>query len=343
MFSILQKLLPNLESKDYCHTMIYLSQWSNPRADSILPMAGYDSSATHAAKTYKKAVFYTLLSVASSLLFGFATGFWKGRVAMLEYFTGYIVEQSLSIDNLFVFLMLFDYFKVPLRYQDRVLSWGIVGAVVMRGIMIFLGIAVVHKFKWVTLLFAAVLLVSAYTLIMAHEEEEDLSKNTVVKISKYFFRSSSEYDEDRFFTKEKGALVVTPLFMCLICIELSDLVFAVDSIPAVLGVSDDPYIIYSSNIFAIMGLRSLYVLVAKAVNDMPYLKHSVAAVLGFIGLKMIAEYFHYKLSTGFSLIVVFSLIILGILLSLGVPMFRGKKGLFRINNKYSYSDKETDV
>jgi TerC family integral membrane protein len=261
---------------------------------------------------YRRAMKNTMLTVASAVLFGIGVYFWSDAEEMLEFFTGYLVEQSLSVDNLFVFLMLFDYFKVPLKYQDRVLSWGIIGAVVMRGIMIVLGIAVVHKFKWVTLIFASVLLLSAYGIIMAADHEEDLSQNTVVRLSNYFFKSSSEYDEDKFFTREKGSLVATPLFMCLVCIELSDLVFAVDSIPAVLGVSDNPYIIYSSNIFAIMGLRALYVLVAKAVSDMPHLKQSVAAVLGFIGCKMIAEYFHYKISTGVSLLVVCLLIFAGV-------------------------------
>jgi TerC family integral membrane protein len=316
--------------------------------NSLLPTSGDDGglscSAVNAKRTYKKAVYNTLLSVGAAIIFGFCTGFWKGEVAMLEFFTGYIVEQSLSVDNLFVFLMLFDYFKVPLKFQDRVLSWGIIGAVVMRGAMIFLGIAVVHKFRWVTLVFAGILLVSAYSLLVAHEQEEDLSENTVVKLSKYFFKSSSTYDEDRFFTKERGARVVTPLFMCLVCIELSDLVFAVDSIPAVLGVSDDPFIIYSSNIFAILGLRSLYVLVAKAINDMPYLKHSVAAVLGFIGFKMIGEYFHFAISTGLSLLIVFSIITVGVVVSLVPSFFRGKKGIFRVNNrKFNTMGKETDA
>lgn len=322
--------------------------WFQSNGSSLLPTSAEDGAlsgaSANAKKTYRKAVFYTMLSILASVVFGFGTGFCKGKTAMLEYFTGYIVEQSLSIDNLFVFLMLFDYFKVPVRFQDRVLSWGIITAVVLRGLMIFLGIAVVHKFRWVTLVFAGILLVSAYTLLASHEKEEDLSKNTVVKISKYFFRSSSEYDEERFFTRERGAVVVTPLFMCLVCIELSDLVFAVDSIPAVLGVSDDPFIIYSSNIFAIMGLRSLYVIVAKAVNDLPYLKHSVAAVLGFIGVKMIAEYFYFKISTGLSLLIVFLLIFVGIIVSLVPSLFRGKKGIFRINNrKFHKMYKETDA
>ena len=314
------------------------SKWWWQSDDKILPVSGADGSSAASNKTYKRAVFNTLLSVSAAILFGLGTGFFKGRVALLEFFTGYLVEQSLSVDNLFVFLMLFDYFKVPLKYQDRVLSWGIFGAVVLRGIMIFLGIAVVHKFRWVTLLFATILLISAYGLLMGSDEEEDLSQNKVIKLSKYFFRSSVEYDEDSFFTREKGVTVATPLFMCLVCIELSDLVFAVDSIPAVLGVSDDPFIIYSSNIFAILGLRSLYVLVAKAVNDMPYIKHSVAAVLGFIGCKMIGEYFHYKVSTGLSLAVVFILILCGMSLSVIAPFFRKKTGLFRINNKYKDDD-----
>ena len=317
--------------------------------NSLLPMSNKGSgnlvgTAANAKKTYKKAVYNTSLTVGAAIIFGLLTGFWKGEVAMLEFFTGYIVEQSLSVDNLFVFLMLFEYFKVPMKFQDRVLSWGIIGAVVLRGGMILLGVAVVHKFRSITLLFAAILLVSAYTLLVSTDQDEDLSKNTVVRISKFFFRSSAEYDEDRFFTREKGSLVVTPLFMCLVCIELSDLVFAIDSIPAVLGISEDPFIIYSSNIFAILGLRSLYVLVAKAVSEMPYLKHSVAAVLGFIGIKMIGEYFHYGISTGLSLGIVFSLITIGVIASLIPSLFRGKKGIFRVNNRqYNMTEKEVDA
>ena len=251
-----------------------------------------------------------------SFLFGIGTYYFRGDEAGLEFFTGYLVEQSLSVDNLFVFLMLFNYFKVPSQHQDRVLTWGIIGAVGMRGVMIIFGIQMIERFQIVTLIFAGILLLSAYKLLTENGDDEDLSDNFVLKISNYVVKSTTEYDGDRFFTKDKGSSVATPLLMCLICIEISDLVFAVDSIPAVLGVSHDPFIVYTSNIFAIMGLRSLYTVVAKAVQDMKYLKPAVALVLGFVGGKMIGEYYHKSISTGLSLCVVIFLIAGGVVLSL---------------------------
>ena len=174
----------------------------------------------------------------------------------------------------------------------------------------------IEKFQIITLIFAGVLLVSAYKLLTENDEDGDLSDNYVLKISNYIVKSTTEYDGNRFFTKEKGTSVATPLLMCLICIEISDLIFAIDSIPAVLGVSHDPIIVYTSNIFAIMGLRSLYTIVSKAVQDLKYLKPAVALVLGFVGGKMIGEYYHKSISTGLSLCVVMFLIVGGIVLSL---------------------------
>ena len=188
--------------------------------------------------------------------------------------------------------------------------------------MIVLGIEMIKRFQTITLLFASILLISAYKLLTDSSEEEDLSENYVLKISNYFMRSTTEYDGDKFFTKEKGVSIATPLLMCLICIELSDLVFAIDSIPAVLGVSHDPFIVYTSNIFAILGLRSLYTIVSKAVADLPYLKPAVALVLGFVGGKMIGEFFHKNVSTVTSLCVVLFIIGGGIALSLITKRFR---------------------
>ena len=275
-----------------------------------------NSGASDDAQILKKALINTGLTVGVSFLFGIGTYYFRGDEAGLEFFTGYLVEQSLSVDNLFVFLMLFNYFKVPSQHQDRVLTWGIIGAVGMRGVMIIFGIQMIERFQIVTLIFAGILLLSAYKLLTENGDDEDLSDNFVLKISNYVVKSTTEYDGDRFFTKDKGSSVATPLLMCLICIEISDLVFAVDSIPAVLGVSHDPFIVYTSNIFAIMGLRSLYTVVAKAVQDMKYLKPAVALVLGFVGGKMIGEYYHKSISTGLSLCVVIFLIAGGVVLSL---------------------------
>ncbi|CAB1118984.1 unnamed protein product [Ectocarpus sp. CCAP 1310/34] len=250
-----------------------------------------------------------------------------------------------SVDNLFVFLMTFDYFQVPLEHQGRVLTWGIVGAILMRGVMIAFGVAAVKRFQWITVVFAAILLVSSYKLLVESEEEDhDLSQNTLVRMSRRLVGAVDEYDGDRFFTRlgGKGKTVATPLLLCLVCIELSDFVFAVDSIPAVLGISQarhidllpanfswqmwlrmshntpsrDPFVVFTSNLFAIMGLRSIYVIIAQAVSQLPYLKPAVALVLGFVGCKMLLEYVHINISTGWSLFVVLSLILGGVGLSL---------------------------
>ncbi|CAM9325924.1 unnamed protein product [Discosporangium mesarthrocarpum] len=230
----------------------------------------------------------------------------KGKQSGMEFFTGYLVEQSLSVDNLFVFIMLFEYFKVPQEFQSRVLTWGIIGAISMRAVMIVVGVAVLERFRWVTLLFAGILVVSSAKLLMDHDDEEgEMENNGMVKVSKWLVNSTDKYDGEKFFTIVDGVKRATPLLLCLVCIELSDFVFAVDSIPAVLGISKDSFIVYTSNVFAILALRSLYTLVSHAITDLPYLKPAVALVLGFVGGKMAAEFFHYEVSTGLSLSVVF--------------------------------------
>lgn len=196
----------------------------------------------------------------------------------------------------------------------------------MRGVMIVVGVAAVQKFKWITLLFSLILLYSAVKIIFSHEDDaKDLENNGVMRLSRMFLKSTNEYDGDNFFLKERGVRLATPLFMCLVCIELSDLVFAIDSIPAVLGVSDDPFIVYSSNIFAIMSLRSLYILVSKAVQDLPYLRLAVGAVLIFVSIKMIFEFFFWEISVGISLLVV--TIILGFGFGGSIISIRMRKGV----------------
>jgi tellurite resistance protein TerC len=279
---------------------------------------------------YRSALVKTGMAVGAAFAFGGLTWLIKGEESGMEFMAGYLVEQSLSVDNLFVFIMLFDYFAVPLQYQDRVLTWGIIGAVVMRGFMIGLGVAVVKKFRWIIIVFAGILLVSSAKLLQEGDDEHDLTNNTVVKIAKRLVGACDKFDGDQFFTLVGGKRVATPLLLCLVCIELSDFVFAVDSIPAVLGVSQDPFVVYSSNIFAIMGLRSIYTIIAKAVNQLPYLKPAVALVLGFVGIKMILEFFHFEISTGFSLSVVVLLIVGGVVLSLIGGSFI--KGSFKRRN-----------
>ena len=266
---------------------------------------------------YKTAIRNTCFTVSAALVFGLGVWWKMGQESGMAFLSGYLVEQSLSVDNLFVFLLLFNYFKVPVRHQNRVLSYGIYGAVLMRGVMIFIGVKAIERFQAVTLIFAAILLYSAIKLLReSDEDDDDLENNAVMKVARYFIKCSRDFDEERFFTVERGVTLATPLFLCLVCVELSDFVFAIDSIPAVIGVTHDPFIVYSSNIFAIMGLRSLYTIVAKALSELPYLKSSVALVLGFIGAKMIAEYFEYIISTGLSLGIVCLFLSGGVLFSL---------------------------
>ncbi|CAM9319720.1 unnamed protein product [Ectocarpus fasciculatus] len=244
----------------------------------------------------------------------------KGKTSALEFFAGYIVEQSLSVDNLFIFIMLFDYFKVPAEFQSRVLNWGIIGAVSMRAIMIVVGVAAIQRFRGVMLVFAGILVVSSLKLLMEGVEEDHadssaLEGNMVLRVANWMMDSTDYYDGEKFFTLVNGAKKATPLLLCLICIEMTDFVFAVDSIPAVLAISQDTFIVYASNVFAICAMRSIYTLVSHAISDLPYLKPAVALVLGFVGGKMFAEFFHYEIGVGTSLTVVCGLLAIGAIAS----------------------------
>lgn len=193
--------------------------------------------------------------------------------------------------------MLFQYFKVPEHRTQRVLTWGIMSALVLRGGMIAVGVAAVQRFRHVLLLFAVVLLVSAYKMLGSDEGEEDLSENTVMRIARFLVSATDQYDGDRFFTVIEGQRRATPMLVVLICIELSDVVFAVDSIPAVVGITQDPFIVYTSNAFALLALRSLYLLLSKSIQQLRYLRHAVALILGFVGVKMILDFVDIEISS----------------------------------------------
>jgi len=283
--------------------------------------AALSSTESSSIEEYTKALERSLLSFIASAIFCFGIYFKSGIASSQEYFAGYLLEQSLSVDNLLVFLLLFDYFKVPQPYQNKILKWGIIGAIVMRAIMISAGAAVIHSFHAVLLVFAAILIYTSGTIILGtltqdDEEEEDLSNNWIVKFSQSLFPTTDRYDGDRFFTIDSGRTVVTPMFLCMVAVELSDVVFAVDSIPAVFGITENPLIVFSSNMFAILGLRSLYTVLAKAASDLKYLEPSVAVVLLFIGMKMIAEFFGTYVPTTLSLGVVITMLSTGVILSL---------------------------
>ncbi|OMP03631.1 Integral membrane protein TerC [Corchorus olitorius] len=268
------------------------------------------------SEAYSSSVKTVAFWVATAVAFGVGVGLKEGVGRASEFFAGYILEQSLSVDNLFVFVLIFKYFKVPHAYQSRVLSYGIAGAVIFRLSLILLGTATLQRFEAVNLLLAAVLLFSSFKLFSDEEDDSDLSDNFIVKTCQRFIPVTANYDGDRFITKQDGIWKATPLLLTVAVIELSDIAFAVDSIPAVFGVTRDPFIVFSSNLFAILGLRSLYTLISEGLADLEYLQPSIAVVLGFIGCKMILDFFGFHISTEASLGFVATSLGAGVLLSL---------------------------
>ncbi|KFK25489.1 hypothetical protein AALP_AA8G121200 [Arabis alpina] len=267
-------------------------------------------------ETYKTSFKTVALCVGAAVAFGIGIGLNEGVGKASEFFAGYLLEQSLSVDNLFVFVLVFKYFKVPLMYQNRVLTYGVAGAIVFRFVLILLGTATLQKFEAVNLLLAAVLLYSSFKLFASEEDDTDLSDNFIVKTCQRFIPVTSSYDGNRFFTQDDGIWKATPLLLTVAVIELSDIAFAVDSIPAVFGVTRDPFIVLTSNLFAILGLRSLYTLISEGMGELEYLQPSIAVVLGFIGVKMILDFFGFHVSTEASLGVVALSLSTGVLLSL---------------------------
>lgn len=241
----------------------------------------------------KEASIWSLVWVALSLGFNLLVWHLKGLDAAVDFFTGYVIEYSLSVDNIFVFVLIFTYFQVRRKYQHRVLVWGIIGALIMRGFMIWLGVALVDRFHWILYIFGAFLLVTGIRMLVSHGEEIDLESNFILRFCRRWMRVTPEYHEQHFVVKKEGHWMLTPLALVLICIESMDLVFAVDSIPAVFAITRDQFIIYTSNVCAILGLRSLYFVLAHIIDRFIYLKTGLAIVLGFVGSKMLAgDIFH---------------------------------------------------
>lgn len=260
-----------------------------------------------------------------------------GKSAACEFLTGYLVEKSLSLDNIFVISLIFSSFGVPQIYQHRVLFWGILSALVLRGLMIGLGAAMVERFDWMIYVFAGLLLFTAIKMIFSKHEEVHPDKNPIIRLTKRFFPVSDRIMNERFFVQDGGKWVVTPLLMALLVIETSDVIFAVDSIPAIFGVTHDPFIVFTSNIFALLGLRSLYFALAAMIEKFRFLKSSLVLILFYVGLKMIlAAYFkawihsnswhgisYGDLLTMLSLIVIVGVMGLGILVSILFPKKEG--------------------
>jgi tellurite resistance protein TerC len=238
--------------------------------------------------------------VALALVFGVGVSHFMGRDAGLEYFTGYVIEKALSVDNIFVFVLIFSFFRVPAQYQHRVLFWGVLGALVMRGVMIVAGAYLIARFHWILYLFGAFLVFTGIRIATQNEGELHPETNPVIRLIKRLLPVTSRYEGQRFFVRTDGRLAATPLFVVLALVETTDLIFAVDSIPAVFAVTTDPFIVYTSNVFAILGLRALYFLLADVIQRFHYLKLGLSVVLVFVGLKMLAADI-YKIPIGLSL------------------------------------------
>ena len=246
---------------------------------------------------FKEAAWWSAGWVGLSLVFAVVVGFTLGADAGVDFTTAWLLEKSLSVDNLFVFALIFGYFQVPRAYQHRVLFFGVIGALVFRGIFLAAGVAVVSKFAAVLFVFAAILLYSAYKLLKGEDDTFDPGTSVAVRLLRKVVPVREEYSGSRFFVKEAGKRVGTPLLAVVVAIEAADLVFAVDSVPAVLAVSDDPFIVYSSNAFAILGLRALYFLLSGLLERFHYLSKGLAIILAFIGLKLVLQAGHKVIST----------------------------------------------
>lgn len=267
---------------------------------------------------FKEALAWTGLWVTLALLFGLVIApalvpEWQLQQTV-EFITGYVIELSLSMDNVFVIALIFTHFAVPSRHQHRVLFWGILGALIMRGLMIWLGVELLHRFDWLLIALGAFLVVSGIKMIFTQEKESDPEKTIVVRLTRKFFPVSSTFDGQKFLTRINGRTLLTPLALVLLLVEATDLIFALDSIPAIFAITKDAFIVFTSNVFAILGLRSLYFVLAGAIQYFRYLKIGLSIVLVFIGLKMVLE--HYlPIPTPLSLGIVVLIIAGSILLS----------------------------
>ena len=290
----------------------------------VLAMLALDLGVFHRKAhkvSLKESLGWTCVWVVLALVFNAGVWHFLGSQKALEFFTGYIIEKSLSVDNLFVFLVVFGYFGIHPMYQPRVLRWGILGAILMRASLIVIGVELVHAFKWMLYVFGTILIITAFRLIKGIEEEVDPSKNVALKFVSRHLPVSTELHGEKFLVRIKGVLYATPLLATLIVIESTDQVFALDSIPAVLGISQDLFIVYTSNIFAILGLRALYFALAGVMQLFHYLKYALAIILGFIGVKLLIHDF-LKIPIGIALGVVFGLLVFAILGSLIFPKKR---------------------
>jgi tellurite resistance protein TerC len=261
---------------------------------------------THAI-SMKEAGIWSAVWISLALVFNIILYFWQGSEVALQFLTGYLIEKALSVDNLFVFALIFTLFAVPAQYQHRVLFWGVLGALIMRGIFIAAGAALLHNFHWIIYIFGAFLIYTGIKLGTHKETKLEPDRNPLVKLFRRIFPITDRYEGEHFFIRRAGVLMATPLLLVLVMVESTDLVFAIDSIPAIFAVTSDPFIVYTSNVFAILGLRSLYFLLAGALDKFYYLKTALAVILVFVGVKMLAVEF-FEIPIAVSLLVIAGLL-----------------------------------
>jgi tellurite resistance protein TerC len=275
---------------------------------------------SHVIKT-REALGWVAVWVTLALAFNALIYFWRGQQPALEFLTGYVIELCLSVDNVFVFIVIFGYFKVPAKFQHRVLFWGIVGAAVMRAAFIIAGIVLINRFEWVIAIFGAFLVYTGIKLAIPKKEDIHPDQNPIVLVFRRFFPVSTRNDAGTFFTVENGRRLATPLFIVLLVIESTDVAFALDSIPAILAITKDPFIVFTSNIFAILGLRSMYFALAGVMQLFRFLNIGLAVILVFIGVKMLLAYFmHFHLEITHSLAFIGSVLALSVVLSILIPV-----------------------
>jgi tellurite resistance protein TerC len=267
--------------------------------------------------TVREAVIWTLVWITLAIIFNILIYFNLGKTKALEFLTGYVIEYSLSVDNIFVFILIFSFFTVNVKYQHKVLFWGILGALIMRGMFIFAGVALITRFHWIIYIFGGFLIFTGIRMLFHGDTQIEPDKNPVVKFFRKFLPVTETMHEEKFFIRKNTRSYATPLFLVLIIIETSDLIFAVDSIPAVLAITQDRFIVFTSNIFAILGLRSLYFAISGVMNYFRFLKVGLAFVLTFVGVKMCSSNY-IEVPVLYSLLVIISILLISIIASVAI-------------------------
>lgn len=266
----------------------------------------------------KKAIKWVLFWISVALAFNAGVYYYLGHQKAIEFLTGYIIEESLSVDNLFVFLVLFKYFKIPQHQQLRVLNWGIIGVIILRGIFILLGSALISHFGFVLYFFGAILIYSGFHMTFGKEKDIHPENNKVLRLFKRFYKVTLDYHGEHFFIKKDGLNYATPLFVCLLVIESTDLIFAIDSIPAIFAITTDPFIVFSSNILAVLGLRSMYFLLSAVAHKFEFVKKGVGIILTYVGIKMILPIINptWHIPVFISLLVIISILLFSVIISI---------------------------